>query len=564
MAKQVLFWILLLPFFCTAQKDYEVVIHAENLRNFIKHPETKFKDSITANNYIRDLQSQAIQDGFLLASIDSIHYAPKRADVHLFLGEQFTSAVLTLPDKEKSFVLRNTRFSEKFLAGVPFTPREISRVMQQIHHAYTDNGYPFSRVSLDSVDIQTNALKAKVNIERGPKYTWKEIHIKGDTAVGLKYLSSLIGISIGDPFDQHLLEQISGAIEQVPFIKEIKPHEILFTRDGCELFVYVESVAISSLNGVVGLQPDPLSGRLSLTGDVNLKLLNVLKRGELLNIRWQSIRDQTQSLTSRLNYPFLFGTAFGIDGTFDLYKRDSSFLELNGSIGVQYFLNKGNYVKVFYQSISSSVLSGGHNNPTFSKLGSTQSNNYGISFTTQHIDYLPNPSRGFQASVSGSIGTRVAQLNDTTAAVTSGTYRGSADVEWFIPLHRRHVLRLANSTQFYTADEIFQNEVYRFGGLTDQRGFNEDELLASTRTTTTLEYRFLLDRNSHVFAFYDMTWYENNSGSYYNDTPYGFGVGFSFRTGLGVFSISYALGKQFNAPLQFSSGKVHFGYIAYF
>jgi hypothetical protein len=33
---------------------------------------------------------------------------------------------------------------------------------------------------------------------------------------------------------------------------------------------------------------------------------------------------------------------------------------------------------------------------------------------------------------------------------------------------------------------------------------------------------------------------------------------------LGVFSISYALGRQFDAPVQFNSSKVHFGYIAYF
>ena len=557
-------WMLLLPLVSLGQKNYELELHSEGIHDFIKHPETNFKDSSSAVIYCRKLRSEAISKGYLLASIDSVHYTKNKADVYFFLGDLFESAVLKIPENEKEYVRRNAKVSEKFLTEIPFTPREISDAMRRIHESYIHNGYPFAQVGLDSIRIEGNKINAQININRGPQYIWTEIHVKGDTAVALKYLTSLIGISVGDPFDEKLLRNISNAIEQVPFIKEIKPHEILFTKTGCELYVYVESVAISSFNGVVGLQPDPVSDRLLITGDINLKLLNVLKRGELLNIRWQSIRDQTQSLNSRVNYPFLFGTSFGIDGKFDLYKRDTSFLEIEGTAGVQYFLNRGNYIKAFYKSITSSVLSGGKNNPLFSKLGNTRSNNYGLAFISNRVDFLPNPSRGFNLDISASVGTRQAQANDTLPFLKSGTYRGAVNIEWFIPLHRRHVLRLANASEFYYAEEIFQNEVFRFGGLTEQRGFNEDELFATTRTTSTAEYRFLLDRNSHVFAFYDITWYENAAANYYNDAPYGFGVGFSFRTGVGVFSISYALGKQFDQAIQFNNSKVHFGYIAYF
>lgn len=561
------FWCLLLmilPIWCFAQKKYSVEWKGSPMKTFIKHPETKFRDSIDAQQYIEKLRLEAIEDGFLLASIDSILYIPQKATVHFYLGQKFESAMLQLPAKEVNFVRRNARISEKFLSKIPLTPKELSNNLRRIHDSYLNNGYPLSSVQLDSVEIEQDRIEAQIAIDRGPMYNWTKIHVKGDTSVSEKYLSSLLGISVGDPFNQKSLRQISGAISRVAFIKEVRPHEILFTKKGCELFLYVESVAISSFNGVVGLQPDPITERLAITGDLNLRLLNVLKRGELLNIRWQSIRDQTQSLNSRLNYPFLFGTSFGIDGKFDLYRRDTSFLELDGTIGIQYFLNRGNYVKAYYQTLTSSILSGGANNPTFSNLGNTQSNNYGLAFSSNRVDYLPNPSRGLRIDVESSVGSRSSQRNDTLPVERSLTFRGKLELEWFVPIYRRHVLRLANNTEFYIADEIFQNEVFRFGGLTAQRGFNEDELLATTRTSFVAEYRFLLDRNSHVFAFYDLTWYENVSGNYYNDTPYGFGLGFAFRTNLGVFSISYALGRQFDTPIQFNSSKVHFGYIAYF
>jgi outer membrane translocation and assembly module TamA len=303
---------------------------------------------------------------------------------------------------------------------------------------------------------------------------------------------------------------------------------------------------------------------LSFTGELNLKLLNLLNRGELLAINWQSIGEQTQSLSSNLNYPFLFNTPFGVDASFDLYKRDTSFLELNSTIGIQYFLKQGNYLKAHYQNLSNSILSGGANNPTYNKLGNIKTNYYGLSYLSTQVDYLPNPTRGYKIEVSSAAGSRESQLNDSAQVLKSLTFRGTIAFELFAPIAKRHTMRLANTTQYYSASNIFENEVYRFGGLNAQRGFNEDELFATTRTSSVLEYRFLLDRNSHVFAFADQTWYENTSNSYSKDTPFGFGVGLSFSTNLGVFSISYGLGKQRNNPIELNNGKVHFGYIAYF
>ncbi len=531
---------------------------------FIKHPTTTFKDSISLVNYVRDLQTSAINKGYLLASIDNLSFHNQIATLNFYLGERFEDAQITMDQDEMNFVRKHSRLNERFISQLAFTPKVLAAALKDIQAAYLNNGYPFVRLQFEEVVISGAKMTAELRVDRGRVFVWEEIHVKGDSSVSKSYISSLLGVKVGDVYDESLLKKISGRVKQVSFLNEIKPHEILFTKTGAELFVYLKSNPVSSVNGIVGLQPDPITQRVSFTGELNLKLLNALKKGELLDIRWQSIRDQTQSLKARLNYPFLFKTSFGLDGTFDLYKRDTSFIELNSSIGVQYFMSHGSYIKAFYQNIQSNVLSGGLNNPTYAKLGTTASNNYGLAYARQSLDYLPNPSTGHRIMVSGSAGSRSFRASDTSDVVNSLILKGEVDAELFIPVTKRHVLRVANHTEFYNTEEIFQNELFRFGGLTSQRGFNEDELLASTLTTTTLEYRFLLDRNSHVFAFYDQTWYENTSDSYLNDQPFGFGVGFSFSTNLGVFSISYALGKQFDNQVLLSNSKVHFGYIAYF
>jgi hemolysin activation/secretion protein len=177
---------------------------------------------------------------------------------------------------------------------------------------------------------------------------------------------------------------------------------------------------------------------------------------------------------------------------------------------------------------------------------------------------LPNPSRGFETEFDVLVGRRTSRKIDADSSQVTTTYGIRINLNWFIPLSKRHVIRLANRTRAYYAPEVFVNELFRFGGLTTQRGFDEEELFASTLTTFSVEYRFLVDRNSHAFLFYDQSIYENNSDGYYKDAPFGVGAGFSFGTNIGVFSISYAVGQQFDNPILFRNGKVHFGYVSYF
>lgn len=88
------------------------------------------------------------------------------------------------------------------------------------------------------------------------------------------------------------------------FYKRSKKSELLFTENGVELYVYLENQKMSSMNGAVGLQPNPQTQSIGLTGDVQIKLLNIFKKAELIDVNWRSIEPQTQALQAKLNYPF--------------------------------------------------------------------------------------------------------------------------------------------------------------------------------------------------------------------------------------------------------------------
>ncbi len=546
------------------QKKYSICFTTDNYKKVKKNIQFNFKDSLSALTYVRELYYTAVSDGYLTASLDTLKFNKNKLIVSFYIGNYFDKIQLEIKPEDKVFLKRNSSLSEKSIASIPFRPVELARILKSIHNSTVSNGYPFSRVFLSDIQLLETGLKANLEINKGQYYTFNKIHVKGDSSISTIFISSLIDIKGGDPFDDSKLKTISKKIKQLSFIREIKVHEILFTREGVELFLYLESIPVSAINGAIGLQPKVNTTKIGLTGELNLKLLNVLKHGEYINLNWRSIQEETQSMNAKVNFPFLFHSPFGIDVQFQLYKRDTSFLELKSTLGVQYFLKGGNYLKVFYQNFSSNILTGGSNNPTLTNLSTVKSNAYGITFYRKQLDYLPNPSKGVGLIFEVAIGSRKSQLSDTLKALKSTTYKSTLQIEWFIPITPRHVIHLINSTEMYYAPIIYQNETFRFGGQISLRGFNEEELYATSRTVFTLEYRFLLDQNSHVFAFFDQGYYENNASLYNKDNPFGFGAGFSFGTNIGIFSVSYALGKQLNNQLLLSNGKVHFGYIAYF
>ena len=549
--------------FLSAQNSYFLSFSKQDFPEAERLEGKEFKSKQGVIDRLEKLRAKHIRKGHILAAIDSISWRENEALVYYYYGDEFDKISISYKRDYDYIISKVPRVNERAISKLPFNPGEVEILLTGVSNYLVNNGYPFSKVFLEMDEIQPGTTIAELIIDTGPLVEIVEIHLKGEPKVNKKFLSNNISIKEGDLYNESRLRKIPSRIEQIQFLNEIKPYELLFTEKGAELFLYLESNPVSLVNGVVGIQPDPVTQENIITGDVRLKLQNVLTRGELLDINWRSLKPQTQDLKMKLNFPFLFNTPFGIDGSFDLYKQDSTFLTTNVNIGVQYFLLGGNYIKAFYEADNSNLLSGASSLPN-SSFSSVSTNRYGLGIFRRQLDYLPNPSKGFMFDLTGAVGRRTSREPEVDTSSISTTFSINLTAEWFISITRRNVIRLANQTSTYYAPTIFTNELYRFGGLLTQRGFDEEQLLATTMTTFTLEYRFLVDQNSHAFAFYDQSIYENNSNGYSADTPFGFGAGFSFGTNIGIFSISYALGKQFDNPIELRNGKVHFGYVAYF
>ena len=539
-----------------AQVKYELKFSNTTLKKkFTKFISIDTSIALSENKSIRSLGNSLIAKGYFLYAL---RQDTTLKQVSVDLGDRFSEIeIRNLQDTELNIFKRKNK-------SATFSPDELSAFLVDKLSVFSNQGFPFVNVSLDSIEIENLKIRAVIKLNKGRYFTLRKIHIRGDSSISNSTIHGIIDYSIDEVYSEEKIGAIDQKIKQTSFISTIKPSEIMYTNDGFELFLYLKSTKVSYLRGALGLQPNPISQRMALTGELNLKLENALKKGELFKFNWRSIKPQTQRMKLNLNYPYLFQSPFGIESNLLLYKRDSTFLDLNTELNVSYSLQNGFRIRAHYRFMSSSILSGGSSSLEFSNLNSYRTNAYGLSIERQALDNIVNPSKGRILNAKLYVGQRILSEDSTDAAEKNTTYLGNFLYREYVSIFPRHVLLFGLLFDFYTSPTIFENELFRFGGLNTLRGFNEEQLFASTKGQLTFEYRFLLDENSNVFLFYDQCFYENTSLSYKNDHPLGFGGGISFGSKIGIFSITYALGREQGNPIDFRSSKIHFGYTAYF
>jgi outer membrane protein assembly factor BamA len=534
---------------------------------------TVFTTRKQVDNELRSIKSTLLNEGYLAVSIDSVHATKVLVTATFHQGKLYKWAQLKRGNAEED-VLSSIGFRDKLYRNKPLRPGEYQNLFEKLIKHYENNGYPFVSLNLDSIEFEDESISAVLNVQKNQLVKIDSIHIKGETSASDLYIYNYLSMKPGIPYNESLIRQIGSRLKEIPFVQQIKPAEIEFTEKSTELYLYIKDKKASQFNGILGVLPDNETGKITITGDARLRLKNALKRGELIDFNWRKLQTLTQDLKVSFNYPFLFNTPFGIDLNFKLYKQDSTFIELNRNIGVQFLLKGGNYLKVYLNNQTSDLLDASNfvNSTTLPPFADISTNIYGIGIKKEKLDYRLNPRKGFSVYFNGGAGIKtIKKINDLDESIyddiklRSTQYNLDAQAAVYLPLKNRSTVKVGVNAAYIYNENMFINEMHRIGGIKTLRGFDEISIIASAYSIFTLEYRFLLEQNSNLYVFFDGAYYENRStGSFISDTPYGFGAGISFQTKPGIFSINYALGKQFDNPILFRAAKIHFGFINYF
>lgn len=553
-----------------------------------------FQNSFTqkefCSQYIFQIPQFLQKKGFVTASVDSIIMDSAKASVLIFLGKRYLWAKLNTSSVPQD-LLNAAGYRDKNFKQQPLDFTSLQLLQQKLLNKLENGGYPFANIYLDSFDLQSNGVNAVLKVDKGPLYKVDSIRVYGDVKISNRFLQRYLEIEDGSLYQKQKLLNISQKLLQLPYLTEEQKWNISYLGTGSIVNLYLKNKKSSQINGIVGFLPsnDQLGGnKLLVTGDFNLNLKNSFGLGEALAIMYQQIQVKSPRLQLSYLQPYLFGSPFGVDFSFDGLKKDSSFLNINLQLGVQYSFGGNKSGKIFYQQFISNLLDVDTNFIRFNKRLPDQidqtTSNIGIEYEWFNTDYRFNPRKGVDLKFTGSAGIRRIRENNNitnikdpsnpsynykslydTLGTRAYTFRMKLNAARYFKTGKQTTFKAAFNSGWVQSPRIFRNELFQLGGFRMLRGFDEESIYASAYAVVTAEYRLLIGLNSFLYAFTDGAWVKNKSQfANSSNTFLGTGFGLAFETKAGIFNVAFAAGKRNDLPFNLRQSKIHFGYVNFF
>jgi outer membrane protein assembly factor BamA len=550
--------------------------------------QTAFANKTACNTYIQGLITMLSSKGYPTASVDSIFENGNATTIHLFLGKQYQWIKLT-PDGIEKAAMEDSRFREKDYEGKLLNIEQLLSLQQKLLDYYEKNGYPFAEIFLDSIRLDDNKMDALLRAKKGPLYHIDSIRVLGKAKISKKFLRHYLAIADGSLYNKEKLDQVSKRLLELPYLQEVQPADVTMLGSGSILNLYLAPKRSSQANFLIGFLPSASqSGKLQLTADVNLDLKNALSNGETILLKWQQLQPKSPRLNLAFQQPYIFNTNFGFDFAFDLFKKDSTFLQINALLGLQYLLSTNQSGKIFGQWQKSFLLGTGVDTNLVKATKQLPPNidvtavNIGLEYEWNKTDYRLNPRKGNEIKLTGTVGIKNIKKNNEILALKdpnfnyaslydsvkerSYQFRVKLSAAHFFPIGKQATVKTAFNGGLFISPNTFRNELFQIGGYKLLRGFNEESIYATQYAVLTAEYRYSFRLNSYVFGFVDGGWVKNKYQTInLNNNFIGAGLGLALETRFGLLNISYAVGKRDDVNFSLREGsKIHFGYINYF
>lgn len=554
-------------------------------------------DSAAVLPLCHDLLQHFRQKSFLAASIDSLRQPVtgnrQPATGNLYIGPAMHWVRLRPADPEDGRWLEAAGFREKLFSGKPLRYEALLALEERILEQAENNGYPFAQIRLDSLSLREDGgAEAVLRINRNRFIVFKQLKINGDVKLPPAFLPNYLGLKPGSPYSRAQVLRLRQQLRALLFVESTANPTVTFSDKEATVNLFLEKKKASRFDFIIGLlpRPDATDGKLLLTGTLSAAFQNALNLGDRFAVEFERLKPETQKLDVQAGVPYVLGTSFGVEGRLNIFRRDSTWVDAQSEIGVQYLFTGADYVKFLWENKSSSL----QKVDTLSVLQTRRlppnldlrQNGFGLEASFNRLDYRFNPRRGWSVLLKTVAGfntvlrnNQIENLRDSadpefnyaslydSVAGRQARFRLEANTQIFIPVMQRSAVKLAlRFGGIFSQKPVFNNEQYRLGGNKLLRGFDEESLFATRFSVVTAEWRLLLGLNSFLAAFADYGYLENVT----NRTraflhPLGMGAGLNFETQAGIFGISLAVGRRDNGqPVDFRALKFHLGYVSLF
>ena len=408
-------------------------------------------------------------------------------------------------------------------------------------------GYSISEIKLDNQIIDNDVINSQLKIRLDEKRKIDLITINPYTNFPKGINKQLLKKYIKKDFNQQTISEIQKELSQFPFIKTVKPPEVLFTENKTVLYLFLEKANANQFDGLIGFANDD-NGKVRFNGNLDLKLLNILNKGEQFNLYWRNDGNQQSTFNLGTELPYLFQSPIGLKANLQIFKQDSTQQNTKFNTSLLYYITYNNKIGLGYQSTTS--VAGEFN--TYS------AQNFSSKFLTLNYEFSH-----YREHVLFPLQTRITALLGTGSRTDdeSKVNQQFVDIEAFnhFYLDERNVVYIKAKAYQLFSPTILYNELYRFGGVQNIRGFYENTLQAQSLAGIFTEYRFVLSPTLYAHSIADYLYFIDDSTNTRGNL-YSVGLGIGIATPSGIFNLIYANGLQPKQEFKMSNSIIHLSY----
>jgi hemolysin activation/secretion protein len=553
----ILFYLFTAPFQVLGQNLYlQLKIEKTDSTQHKLSPALRFPDFSSMEKHVLKTVDSIQKTGFFSAKVTSLNKENDTLYIStLALGAKINLIQLYLQDSLLNKYGQKLQLTEKnghFLIATG----NLEDIMANFTALEAASGHPLSSFQLKNVTVTTDTLKATLSLDREKLRRINKIVVNGYDKFPRAYLKYYANLNTGKLFDKSRINKNFNQLTDLPFVNPIKDPEVLFENDSTTVFLYLEKNPANRFDGFLGFGNSADSGKLRLDGYLDLHLLNNLDYGELLEINYKSDGNDQQTLRAAIELPFLFSTPLGLKAELNLFRRDTTFST-----------NKQE-LDLFYQFPGNLRLSTG-----VLLENSTALNDSLAPLQNQIVDYektlfnigFSKVSRANENlfPIKSMVSFKTSYGNRNVLNISESQFAVEGEASYVFNLSQKQRFYIANTTKNLITEQYYSNELFRFGGITSIRGFNENSINANFYTIFRSEYRYLAAPGLYVHSVADAAYFENqllNEQSFI----YSFGLGAGILTNAGLLNINFANGLRERENFKFSNTILHLRLTTFF
>ena len=501
------------------------------------HPEEEFSYE-KLNHNIENILQLYFSHGFYLTKIKPPEVIPsddgKGISIKLIIdeGQRLLIKDITFKDN-KYFSQEKLKTFLSMHKNSPFSIQKANSDIIMITTAYSEKGYPFCKVSLDSMRIQKDSLFLNYDIQENELVRISDIIFKGNTVTKDKTLELLLNFQENEIYDSRRIERAKQNLLHKKYIESVE----IVPLNNWQIMVTIKEKSMSHFQGVLGLASSkkdiPFAERL--TGFIDFSFLNILGTDREVQFKWNKLTSKSSEFYISYREPFILAQQISAEGSLRRKTVDTTYV--NTDLQIASFFTMKNYNKIGLQYTYSSSLE---------DTVSIDRNGVGAIIEINKLDYPTNPRKGYKNTTNYTIRWRSKKSYDQLI---------SEEMEVVIPLNYYNVFYFKGLTKliFTKNDTLSTYDKYSFGGYESLRGFVDNQFTSAKFGIICFEYRYLLSRDSRAFAFVDYGYCKEYK------SLIGIGLGVRLKSKIGIIKIDYGIGCQdgiWTNPLQ---GTVHFG-----